>query len=83
MADVLEKEPEVKEYRSRAAAMGEHFAHGVDLAKKIGRTTSDAAEELMDDTSLRIKRHPAETVVGAFAAGILLGGFISWMLRRK
>lgn len=81
---LLEKEPKVAtESRSRAAEIGEHFAHGVDLAKKIGRVSNDAAEEWMDDNIQRIKRHPAETVVGAFAAGIVLGGFLSWLFRRK
>ncbi len=78
---LLEKEPKLT--RSRSAEIGEHFTHGVDLMKKIGRTTSDAAEEMMEDNLQRIKRHPIETVVGAFGAGILVGGFISWLLNRK
>ncbi len=58
------------------------FDDAVDTAKHIGKRGSDAAEELMDDTVLRIKRHPTETVVGAFVAGVLIGGFIDCMLRR-
>ena len=79
---VLEKEP-ITERRSRSAVLGEHFENGMNLAKKIGRATNDAAEEWMDDNVQRIKRHPTETVIGALACGILLGGAISWLLRRK
>ena len=56
---------------------------GIDVAKRVGKRSSDAAEELMDDTAQRIKRHPTETVVMAFAAGFFLGGFVSWMTRRR
>ena len=65
------------------SAVSEAFDEGVEAAKHIGKRSSDAAEELMDDTTERIKRHPAETVVMAFAAGLLLGGFFSWCLRHR
>ncbi len=55
---------------------------GFDLAKRLGKRSGDAAEELMEDTSQRIRRHPTETVVMAFAAGFFIGGFISWLTRR-
>jgi ElaB/YqjD/DUF883 family membrane-anchored ribosome-binding protein len=62
---------------------------GINTAKRVGKQTSDAVEELMDDTALRIKRHPIETVAGAFAAGLVVGGFLcsltmlGWFMRRK
>lgn len=56
---------------------------GIDVAKRVGKHGSDAAEEWMTDTTERIKRHPTETVVMAFAAGFLAGGFVSWLTRRK
>lgn len=56
---------------------------GLDAAKKVGKQTSDAAEELMDDTAERIRRHPAETVVFAFVVGFVLGGFVSWLTRKR
>ncbi|MGI9101949.1 MAG: hypothetical protein ACR2IF_05850 [Terriglobales bacterium] len=55
----------------------------VDTAKHIGKRSSDAAEELMDDTVLRIKRHPTETVVGAFVLGVIAGGLIDYVIRRR
>ncbi len=54
----------------------------IDVAKLVGKRSSDAAEEFMDDNMQRIKRHPIETVVMAFSAGFLLGGFLCWMSKR-
>lgn len=82
---LLEKEPKTNKEarRTNAAILSDRFAEGIEFAKKVGKTGSDAAEEFMDDTTQRIKRHPAETVVGAFAVGIILGGFMSWLFNRK
>lgn len=50
-----------------ASAFADAIENGIDAAKRVGKRGSDAAEEFMDDTILRIKRHPVETVVAAFA----------------
>ena len=55
----------------------------IEHAKRVGKHSSDAAEEFMDDTQERIKRHPVESMTMAFAVGVLIGGFISWLSRRK
>ncbi len=69
---------------SRAtSAITEAWETSLEMAKRAGKKGSDAVEEFMDDTTQRIKRHPTETVVMAFAAGFILGGFVSWMTRRK
>ena len=52
------------------------------LFRSIKRS-SDAAEELVDDTTQRIKRHPVEATVVTFALGVIVGGFISWMISRR
>jgi hypothetical protein len=64
-------------------AVGDAIDSGIDTAKRLGKHGSDAAEELMDDTVLRIKRHPVETVVAAFAVGFAIGGFFDCLIRRK
>lgn len=65
------------------AAVADAFESGIDVAKRVGKRGSDAAEELMDDTVLRIKRHPVETVVTAFALGFAFGGLVDRLIRRK
>ncbi len=65
------------------SAVADAFEDGLGAAKRIGKRGSEAAEELMDDTVQRIKRHPIETVMIAFGAGVMVGGFISWLARRK
>ena len=55
----------------------------LESAKHFGKKTSDATEELMDDTAERVRRHPAESLVMAFVAGFFIGGFVSWLTRRK
>ena len=69
---------------SRATtAMAEALEDGIHAVKRVGKTGSDAAEEFIDDTKERIKRHPAGTIVIAFAVGFALGGLIDALIRRK
>lgn len=64
-------------------AMTEAFEDGLGMAKRTVKHGYDAAEELMEDTQQRIKRHPVETVVAAFAIGTTLGLMIGWFARRR
>jgi ElaB/YqjD/DUF883 family membrane-anchored ribosome-binding protein len=66
-----------------ASAVAEAMENCIETAKRVGKRGSDATEELMDDTVLRVKRHPVETVVAAFALGVVIGGFADWFIRRK
>lgn len=66
-----------------ASAMANAVEEGIETAKRLGKKTSDATEELMDDTVNRVKRHPVESLVTAFAIGFILGGFVDWLTRRK
>jgi hypothetical protein len=65
------------------SALADVVEGGFDAAKRVGKRSSDAAEELMDDTAVRVKRHPVESVVTAFAIGFIVGGFVDWLTRRK
>jgi hypothetical protein len=56
---------------------------GIDAAKRVGKHTSDATEELMDDTVNRVKRHPVESLVMVFALGFIFGALVDWRTRRK
>lgn len=87
MASVAEKAAEATgkfhHLPHAVSAVTEVFEEGVETAKRVGKKTSDATEELMDDTVNRVKRHPVESVVTAFAIGFIVGGFVDWVMRRK
>lgn len=82
---VAEKAAEhVREFhRGAASAIADVFDDGVQMTKRVGKTASDATEEFMDDTTNRIKRHPVESMVAAFAIGFIVGGFFDWLTRRN
>jgi ElaB/YqjD/DUF883 family membrane-anchored ribosome-binding protein len=63
--------------------MAEAIDEGVGAIKLAVKRSGDLAEEMIDDTNQRVKRHPVETVVATFSVGIIVGGFIGWMVFRK
>jgi ElaB/YqjD/DUF883 family membrane-anchored ribosome-binding protein len=68
---------------SRAAsAVADALEDGVGAARRAAKQGCYAAAGLIDDTKRRVQRHPIETVVATFAAGIAAGTAISWMMRR-
>jgi ElaB/YqjD/DUF883 family membrane-anchored ribosome-binding protein len=68
---------------SRAAsAVADALEDGVGTARRAAKQGCYAAAELFDDTKRRVQRHPVETVVATFAAGIAAGTAIGWMMRR-
>ncbi len=88
LENVLERASEkVSDTAHRASrisnVMSEAFEDGVGMAKRVVKHGSDAAEEFMEDTQQRIKRHPIETVVAAFAMGAAAGLITGWVLGRK
>ncbi len=88
LENVLEKTGEhVAETARRAsrttAAMSEAFEDSIGIAKRTVKHGCDAAEEFMDDTQQRIKRHPVESLVAAFAIGTATGLVTGWLLHRK
>ena len=69
---------------SRAtSAMADAIDEGVGVIKRAVKRSGDVAEELMDDTTQRVKRHPIETMAATLALGLVAGAFIGWMMRRK
>jgi len=55
----------------------------IETMKHAAKRGGDAVEEFMEENTQRVKRHPVETVVTAFAGGFLLGGLVSWLVRRR
>jgi hypothetical protein len=69
---------------SRAsAAMADAIDEGVGVIKRVVKRSGDVAEELLDDTAQRVKRHPVETMAATFGLGLVTGVFIGWMISRK
>lgn len=69
---------------SRATfAVAGAFEDGVEAARRVAKQSGDAAEELMEDTTKRLQRHPVETMVATFAMGIAAGIVIGWMVKRR
>lgn len=69
---------------SRAtSAMAEAIDEGVGVIKHAIKRSGNAAEELMDDTTQRVKRHPIETMAATLAMGLVAGFFIGWIVSRR
>jgi ElaB/YqjD/DUF883 family membrane-anchored ribosome-binding protein len=47
------------------------------------KESGDAAEELFDDTTKRLQRHPIETITVTLAVGISIGIVIGWLAKRR
>lgn len=69
---------------SRAtSAIADAIEDGVEAARGVAKQGGDAAEELLDETTKRLQRHPIETIVVAFAIGVSAGIAIGWMMKRR
>ncbi len=73
----------IRKLTRATSAMAEAIDEGVGAIKLAVKRSGDLAEEMMDDTTQRVKRHPVETIAATFAVGIIVGGFIGWMVSRK
>jgi hypothetical protein len=52
---------------------------GLVNARRAARRGYNSAEDLIDEATHRIKRHPLRSVLGAFA----VGAFVAWVFFRK
>jgi len=69
---------------SRASsAMADAIDESVAVIKRAVKRSGDVAEELMDDTTQRVKRHPVETMAATFGLGLVAGVVIGWTISRR
>jgi ElaB/YqjD/DUF883 family membrane-anchored ribosome-binding protein len=69
---------------SRAtSAIADAIEDGVGVVRRAAKQGGDAAEEILNDTTQRIQRHPVLTVATSFAVGVIAGTLIGWMLKRR
>jgi hypothetical protein len=73
----------IRKLTRATTAMAEAIDEGVGAIKLAVKRSGDLAEEMMDDTTQRVKRHPVESVVATFTLGLMVGGLIGWMASRK
>ncbi|MGZ5178761.1 MAG: hypothetical protein ACXWCW_31965 [Burkholderiales bacterium] len=65
------------------SAMADAMDESVRILQHAVKRSGNVAEELMDDTTQRIKRHPVETIAATFALGVIVGVLIGWALSRR
>ena len=73
----------IRKLSHATSAMTEAIDEGVGAIKSAVKRSGDLAEELMDDTIHRVKRHPVETMAATFTLGVIVGGIIGWMVSRR
>ena len=61
-------------YRA-TTAVADAIEDGVGVVRRAARQSGDAAEELLNDTTQRIQRHPMLTIATTFAVGLTAGVF--------
>jgi len=68
---------------SRASnAVSNAIEDGVRVVRRAAKQGGDAAEEFLNDTTQRLQRNLAVTVVATFAVAFTAGTFIGWMMKR-
>ena len=69
---------------SRAtSAVADAIEDGLGVVRRAAKRGSDAAEEFLDDTTQRIRRHPVLTVATTFVACFTAGALIGSMMKRR
>lgn len=87
-ATVLEKadaevEASIRKLSHATASIAEAIDDGVGVIRLAVKRSGDLAEEIMDETSQRVKRHPTETIVTSVTVGLVAGMFIGWLVSRR
>ncbi len=86
--DMLERADEqvaesLRKLTRATSAMADAIDEGTKVIKHAIKRSGDTAEELLDDATQRVKRHPVETMAATFTVGVVVGGFIGWLVSRR
>jgi ElaB/YqjD/DUF883 family membrane-anchored ribosome-binding protein len=65
------------------SAVADVVEEGLKAARRVVKQSGDTAEEIFDDTTKRLQRHPVETVVGSIAIGVAIGIVLGWLIKPK
>ena len=64
-------------------SFAEAIDDGVGVIRLAVRKSGDLAEEIMDENTQRVKRHPVETLVTTLGVGFVAGLLVGWLVSRK
>lgn len=78
---VLEKTGE--QIADSAEKMANVLRERVDTAKKLIKDGGELADELYEDTTRQIRRHPAASVATTFLVGFGMGLLTGWLIRKR
>lgn len=78
---VLEKTGE--QVSNSAKKLADVVKDGFGTAREFVKQTEELADDMYQTSTRQIQRHPAESVTMTFLAGIGIGMFTMWLLRRK
>ncbi len=86
--DMLERADEqvaesIRKLTRATSAMADAIDEGTKVIKHAIKQSGDTAEELLEDATQRVKRHPVETMVATFTLGVIVGGFLGWLVSRR
>jgi ElaB/YqjD/DUF883 family membrane-anchored ribosome-binding protein len=72
----------VREASRVTAAAADAIEDGAGVAKRAVKQSRDAAQDLVNESSLRIQRHPLATVAATLAVGFAIG-ILAGLARRR
>jgi ElaB/YqjD/DUF883 family membrane-anchored ribosome-binding protein len=86
--NILEKADEqvaesIRKLTRATSSMADAIDEGTRVIKHAVKQGGDVAEELLDDATQRVKRHPIETMAATFTVGVVVGGLLGWLVSRK
>jgi ElaB/YqjD/DUF883 family membrane-anchored ribosome-binding protein len=73
----------VREASRVTSAVADAIENGVRVAKRATKQGREVAEDLMDNSTLRVRQNPLATITVTLAAGFAIGMLAGLAMRRK
>ena len=73
----------VRQASRASSAIADAIEDGVGAVRRVAKQGGDAAEECVNDTTLRLQRNLMLTVATTFAVGVATGALVGWMMKRR
>lgn len=64
-------------------AIADAIGDGVDAVTRTAKQSSDAAKDLLNETTRRLQRNPGLSIAATFAVGLTAGAFLGWVIKRR